>query len=239
MNKFFYILLYLSILPCFGCSSIGSAKFLAPQEAVIKEYVFQEDWTVDTYPEASFGQIRPYLYKSKFNDELDYTIYPITIEERVWLFGPLLLPVIPIWYLQPPSEHYKPDEVKIIWFGDEEMTKEIRVTVKTMDKEYVSKSTIVSSGLNKMVCEYAFKRNFIEGDILCISLVSPPNNIELKLKNLEHMCFLPFGNPLTGSGPKMRKRQTKYFQWEISNMNDSLIKQRENEKTKNNKTNSE
>ena len=121
-----------------------------PQPGDIKEYVFQEDWTVDTYPEASFGQIRPFLCKNKFNNDLYYTIYPITIEEMGWFFGPLLLPVIPIWYLRNPSEHYNPDEVKIIWFGDEEIAKEIRVTVKTMDKGFISESTIVSSGLNEM-----------------------------------------------------------------------------------------
>jgi len=233
MNKFFYILLCLSILPCSGCSGIGSIKFLAPQGTDIKEYVFQEDWIVDTYPDDSFGQTRPYLYKSKFNEELDYTIYPITIEERLWFFGPLLLPIIPAWYMRQPPEYYKPDEVKIIWFGDEKMAKEIRVTVKTMNKEFYAKSTIISSELNKVVCAYAFKRKFVEGDILCISLVAPPNNIELKLNDIEHTCFVPGSNPITGhSGPYAKKRRMEYYQSEISNMNASLIKQRENEKTK-------
>lgn len=226
MKKNFYIVLALSTLFCSGCSFIGTSQFLVPQKENIEEYAFKKDWDVDIHPEGTFGQLRPYLYKSKFNSELSYIMYPITIEERAWLLGPILLPVIPIWYLPIPKD-YRTNEIKIIWIGNRKVAEKVAVTIKHLGKEDIGKLKILSSTSTEVNCSYIFKNKLLERDILYLTLNTPAQKLEIKLKKIKHTCFIPYMNPLYGGGPYAKKSKIKYFQREIAKMNYNLTKRKE------------
>lgn len=140
-----------------SCSTVGSGKYLVPESKQKGIEYYRRDWSSDNELSV-MGRFMPKLYRYTFNEGISYVVYPIIIDLRAWMVGPICLPIIPAWWwAKEPEDTNNLHRVKIVWFGDLMRSQKIWVTHQDINGTDLGQPEILYRGTNELVCSYFFK----------------------------------------------------------------------------------
>jgi hypothetical protein len=158
-----------------SCSSIESGTYLVAHAQDQGVAVPQDYWRTYGLPsenkslkkkvEASVGHKRPIVYKRSFDNDLSYILYPVIQEEQALFFGPILLTVLPVWFIDQSdtNDQARARSVTISWYGD--VSKAERIVVRCFDsgERFAGVRCSFVKTNNHMECVYTFNKELTDG----------------------------------------------------------------------------
>ena len=178
-RRFFFFLK--GLIPIFlcSCSSIETGHYLVASSQDQGVAVPQDGWRTYGLPpssgetlrkkvEPAFGRKRPMVNRRSFDNDLSYILYPVILKERVIFFGPALLTVLPVWFIDQSdtNSQARARSVSISWYGD--VSKAEKIVVRCFDSGECLESVrlVFVKVSNHMECVYYFNKKLTDGCVL-------------------------------------------------------------------------
>lgn len=210
-------IILLAVLLC-SCSSISTGLYVVPSSHQGLEEMTNDTWrTYGAAPrgagaprrdtiEPALGRMRPPVYERHFDEGLRYIIYPTIVRERCLFFGPPLLPLFPVWFLDPqdPEKLTTPYRSRIVWSGDIEKAEEITMYRVSASSRCKGNRRIVSTSKEQQLeCEYVFEEKLTDESELLLDYSNGDKIVQIPLMYQRGTEFIPyirmFDNPKTGN----------------------------------------
>lgn len=186
-----------------SCSTVSAGRYVVPSSIEGATEMSNDTWRThgaapigagasrrDTI-EWSLGTMRPAVYERHFSAGLRYIMYPTTVRERCLLFGPPLLPVIPVWFWDPEVAS-RPHRVRIVWRGNIETAKGVTVYYVAQDSRHKGNRTIVSTSQKEMECHYVFDVELADESQLLLDDSGGAKVVRIPLKYHRGMEWFPY-----------------------------------------------
>ena len=175
-----FLFFLIGIIPQFlcSCSTIESGCYLVAHTQDQGIAVPQDAWL--TYglnwagkssrhrPEHAVGCKRPMVSRRSFDNELSYILYPVILDERALFFGPILLPVLPVWFMSETDTNAlaRACSVAISWYGD--VPKAEKIVVRCFDSgEWLeSVRRVFVKKYKHLECVYSFEKRLTEDSVI-------------------------------------------------------------------------
>lgn len=165
------------LIPVFlcSCSSIEAGHYLVAHSQDQGIAMPQDVWQTYGLPssgkslrmtaEPSVGRMRPMVDKRLFDNNLSYILYPVILRERALFFGPILFPVLPVWFLDSndSNEQVRACSVSISWDGDVSKAEKIVIRCFNSDEWSESLRRVFMQVDNHMECVYYFDKELKDG----------------------------------------------------------------------------
>lgn len=161
-----------------SCSSIESGSYLVAHSQDQGVDVPQDVWRTYGLPSANkslrkkvepaVGRKRPMVYRRSFDNDLSYILYPVIREERVLFFGPILLTVLPVWFIDQSDTNSQEQarSVAISWYGDVSKAEKIVVRCFAAGECLESVRRVFVKKYKHIECVYLFDKKLTEDVVL-------------------------------------------------------------------------